>query len=853
MNVRSILTLTLVICILTSPVAVFAKKGEKNYNKGREYEKMQQWEQAAKEYALAVASNPSDTDYQLHYKRAMFNASQAYMVQGRALAEKGDYTGAYNAFSQAYGYDPTNELALSERARMLRLKQEKEEKDKKGPNAANVNPSIVSPGVFPQLPSNTTRSEQRRVINYSNVELESVIRSLAEQLNLNVVFDQTFPKRPISINLKDVTASQALDYIFISQGLFFQRLSRRTILVADAQQRRMFYQQLAIRTFYLANTDLEATRNIVQQILGQQGGIPTTVFANKFTNSLTIRSTPENLRLIGDIIKSIDKDRAEVVMDVNIYEVSRTDLLQLGNQINTQVPNGPEGQIGVASGLSVLGGADAVARAITSPLSSALGLAVTIPTANLIALQKRQNTRLLASTQVHAFDNEQTEANIGQRVPVQTAQTFPFYGGGATNTPGTAGGINTGFGGGGYPVINYEQTGLKLNFTPQVYPNMDVQVKMKIESTDIAGVSGSTNLTPTFINRTISGTARVQNNQTMMLASISQNKASDGRAGLPLLGLIPVLGRLFTAPTKNNDILDIVITVTPRVLRAPDITPDDEKIRPSGTLMMPTPESVESILIDAEREEQLASAREVSGKVNVQLPDATVAYVPAPKINGSVVSPKEALPTQTLDLTNAAPAAQSIDANNRTVPVAPTTKAVEAPVIVKPETKNTVKPEPVKPVFTPISTQKQPLVNTIVSGGEASLHFASSTQTMKVGEKRRFSLTLKTGVPVIQALLAFKFDPKVVAIRFKGVPQSTPFANAQDISMDPVGGGLFVTVAPPTNAKSITGEVTVLQFDVEAIAPGQSSISFNPELLSMIAANGGKMNLKYEAGQVIVK
>ena len=139
---------------------------------------------------------------------------------------------------------------------------------------------------------------------------------------------------------------------------------------------------------------------------------------------------------------------------------------------------------------------------------------------------------------------------------------------------------------GGFPVINYEPTGLTLKFTPQVFPNLDVQVKMNIESKDVLGAS---TLTPTFTERTMTGTARVQNNRTMMLASVSRISKRTAAKGLPFLGGLPILGRLFTSPTRDNRQIDIVITVTPRVLRAPAVTPRDEEMRPSGTLQSPTP------------------------------------------------------------------------------------------------------------------------------------------------------------------------------------------------------------------------------------------------------------------------
>src|SRR6185369_519885 len=282
--------------------------------------------------------------------------------------------------------------------------------------------------------------------------------------------------------------------------------------------------------------------------------------------------TAENVRLIGDLLQSIDKDRAEVVMDVSIYEVSRTDLLAFGNQIGT----GADFDVGGSPGFSILsdaatlGGQGVNVASIVGGVPTALAAAVVFPPSVFRAFRSKDNTKLVASTQVHAFNGEESTARIGQRVPVQTAQAYPF---GVQTSTGTN---NNGFPTGGFPVINYEPTGLTLKFTPQVFPNQDVQVKMSIESKDVLGAS---TLTPTFTERTITGTARVQNNRTMMLASVAQDVTSQGRQGLPILGLIPVLGRLFSSPTNDNRRIDIVIAVTPRVLRAPAVTPRDEEMR----------------------------------------------------------------------------------------------------------------------------------------------------------------------------------------------------------------------------------------------------------------------------------
>ena len=541
-NLRRLFALLALFACLIAPVAPVAhardKKGEKEYKRGIEHEAAQRWEQAAQEFALAVAAKPSNIEYQLHYRRAIFNASQSFMMKGRALAEREDYVGAYNAFRQSYGYDPVNQLALAEMERMMRLQRAKDERGKApgvpgttNPNNATTTASTRRIPAFYSSEAQRAQTAQEtapgavperlRIVNY-NGDLEGLIRKLAEDLNLNVVFDRDFRKQDISLNLRDVTTAQALDIIFQTRNLFFQRLSRRTLLIAD-QTKRQQYQPLELQTFYLKNiAPEEVQRQLPLMFPPQQGRGAIQVVANKGTNSVTVRDTPENMRIIADVINSLDKDRAAMVFDVQIYEVNRTDLLQLGGQL------GNTGNIGGTSSLVVPFGGNPTAllpRAsggATTLLPTALATGLIIPSLQLSALQKKDNTRLLESTQLHAFDNEDVEQRIGQRVPVQTASAFPF--GGAINNGGTGAG-GTGIGG-GFPVINYEPTGLTIKFSkPQVFPSadgdFDVQVQMKLESKDVIG---GTNEQPVFSERSLTGTSRIKNNQTLMLASVARNQ-----------------------------------------------------------------------------------------------------------------------------------------------------------------------------------------------------------------------------------------------------------------------------------------------------------------------------------------
>ena len=904
-----IVSLIMVVCLLALPVSALGKKGKDHFNRGMKHEQAQQWERAAQEFILAVAADPSNAEYQLHYRRAIFNASQMFMQQGRSLAEQRDYIGAYNAFRQAFGYDPVNQLAVSEMERMLRLQEVKEGKTPTTTANDNTKPDEAGTGGTPPGASTPrpqevvapARPEQVRVINY-NGDLKHYIRTLAEQLGLNVIFDkQTFAQpRNLDINLtQPTTTAKALDFIFLQENLFFQKLDRRTILVAD-QSRRPQYQQLVVRTFYISNADPDKAKALIGQALPASVGRPQSiVVSDPATNSLTVRDTAENVRLIGELLQSIDKLRAEVVMDVNIYEVSRSNLLQLGNQLGAGTFN-----LGGSPGMAVLtsnGTTDV--RQTGVDLRSIVGLSPTgaaaaliIPPSVLTAFQSKTNTRLLASTQVHAFNGEESTARIGQRVPVQTAQAYPFgvQTGTTTNT-------QTGFPSGGFPVINYEPTGLTLNFTPQVFPNLDVQVKMKIESKD---VSGASTLTPTFTERTLTGTARVQNNRTMLLASVSQDVQTNGRQGLPFLGGLPIIGRLFTSPTRDNRQVDIVITVTPRVLRAPDVTPRDEEMRPSGTLQSPTTGSLEAMLQETARDEQIAAARRIPKVVDVPLNDPSVTYEPAnlPAANQSVATnkttdtatqpqvttaaqTKETPTVQTQPAVLTTPATQTTD-TNREVATTPNDAAMPQPkaAATTNETETTPPPKmdvasaiksvvaPTTNVSTTASTKQDiaftPAVEQLAPKSDASaetsnnalnglieIRLSPGRTEMKPGEKQLIAIDFKSDTPISMAVLTLRFDPRVIKVN--AVLPGVIFVNAKTApiiaqSIDR-NGMLLVSITSTAGPIRATHEGSLLNIEVEAVGMGDSGLASGQANVNLVASDGRNTLVQIEPIKLTVK
>ncbi len=430
---------------------------------------------------------------------------------------------------------------------------------------------------------------------------------------------------------------------------------------------------------------------------------------------------------------------------------------------------------------------------------------------------------------------------------------------------------NTGFPTGGFPVINYEPTGLTLKFTPQVFPNLDVQVKMSIESKDVLGAS---TLTPTFTERTITGTARVQNNRTMMLASVSQDVQTNGRRGLPILGLVPILGRLFTSPTRDNRQVDIVIAVTPRVLRAPAVTPRDEEMRPSGTLQSPTTGSLEALIREADHDDQLAAARRLPRNANVVLPDR---------------EPEPFSPAKTEDL------ARNNQPNTQTVAATPTItntvatntsgagprQATPVPSLVK-----TQSPAEELPAFVPapksmVSSQSaaalaavntsdagianatltslpRPIETAVTSVSRrtrlAQLSLAPTNEVLKIGEKRRLAIALNTDVPLGLAVLALHFDPNVVRIQAVSPGNLFSPGNMPSLTQSIDQSGVcLVSISSLSGASALKGAGALIYIDIEGVAAGDAGLLFDKDTMHFVGVDAHDVTLDLIQGHTTVK
>jgi general secretion pathway protein D len=610
-SARALLACLLSVC-LALPVPVFAggnggNGGKKNFKEGVKYENNEQWDLAAEQYALAVAGEPGNAEYRLRLLRAMQMASLMFSARGDLLEARNDHSAAYNAYARAHTYDPTNERARTKMALMVEL-QKTEISGGEQAGHAQTSGNLTPAKFKDQIPPG--RGEVMQKVDYHGpASLKVVIDNLAHHLNLNVIFDDSFvDKGKFSLSLNDVTLADALDMVLMQSKLAFEQVDRRTIVVyADNQVNRQRFEKLAIKTFYLNNADLSETRTLLQAYIGPQR----LVNISKQLNALVIRATPSELAVAEELINSVDKNRSEVIIDINIYEVSNSTSLDIGNQLAgknlTMATPGNNADGTPASdtttALSTLGDLGGWGRAGASSLAGSflrlggggMGMIIGLPPSSLSLLQSRVTSKVLASLQVHSLDSEQNQTVVGRQIPYRTGSNFLT---GAIGTQPGSPGV-------GYTLdsISYRDIGLVIDLTPTITNEGYVQVKLKLESTNSESTGGDSSLTPILTKRSLNTISRVQDGVTAVIASIKQDLKGDSRTTIPVVGMIPILGRLFTTPRQSSDQSDIVITVTPHIIRTPEIKPEDHLARNYGTQQSGVMRRIEEVIQRAQAEE----------------------------------------------------------------------------------------------------------------------------------------------------------------------------------------------------------------------------------------------------------
>lgn len=537
---RGLRTLVLLMCA----VAILGCAARKAYHRAEQEMRRENFDLAVLGYSKALALDPGNTRYGVALERAKLRASAEHFDKGRRFANAQQWELAVAEYQQVLLMHPGHQYAASELQRAARELQRlaaapsELEQLKERARRADLGPPRLDP-----------RTNIPIVLNFRETEVGKIFEAISKASGINFIFDEkTDLDKPMTIDIGNVTMEKALDILLLQTKNFLKVIDEYTLLIApDTRQKRQEYEDQVIRTFFLSNADTKQVVTLLRSLLQSRQ-----IAENEKLNSLTIKDTPDKVAIAERILNANDKSKGEVIIDVELLEINRNTTRTIGLDLSSK-----------SLSLSFKDGKQSVALNDLNSLKQegnwTLGV---IPSVVLNLLKSDNDTKTIAKPQLRVSEGEQAEILIGDRVPIPTT---------SFNTSQTIGGNIV-------PITSftYQNVGITLQIEPRVHHNKEVTLKIQVEISQIASfVEATGGQQPIIGTRQIQTVIRLRDGETNLLAGLIQRSDQNGRAGLAGLSEIPGLGRLFSTNSRQSSETDIIMTLTPRIIRIPDITQED--------------------------------------------------------------------------------------------------------------------------------------------------------------------------------------------------------------------------------------------------------------------------------------
>jgi len=520
----------------------------KAYKRGVQAEREGDWDQAVLQYSEALKLEPDNLAYRLSLETARRQASKVHLNRAKQMTEEGNIEQAMVEFRLAIELDPANQLALIEmdkaRAQVEkeaeRLREKTEiEKLKEKVETEKAPPFYLSP-----------KSPEKITLSFPSNNLMEVYTALAKLSGINILFDPTIRDRKISFEVSNVSFQEALDSLVSSNGQFYKTINPTTIIIVpDNPNKRREYTEQVIRTFYLSNADVKDVLQQLRTVLGIRS-----ISADPQLNSVTIRDSADIITIAEKLIDRADKSKGEVIIDLEILEVNRTKLNEYGLLLSSY---------SITQGLAQ---EETGIRLSQIPYISQADWFLTIPSFTYTLLKQTSDTRLIAKPQLRITEGEKASLFIGEEIPIRVT----------TITPAQTIGVVT-------PIHSYQyrRVGIQIDLTPRVHHNNEVTLALMVKIESILGemVEGQ----PTFTSRMIESKIRLRDGETNLLAGLIRIEERKSLSGIPGLSDIPILGSIFSKELSQDVETDIVLTITPHIIKTPDITEEDLREIWAGT------------------------------------------------------------------------------------------------------------------------------------------------------------------------------------------------------------------------------------------------------------------------------
>ena len=513
-------------------------------NRADAHARVGEWDTAITYYQQVLKNDPGNRTARSKLLMAQTNASQFHRVHGTRLAKGGDLQRAQLELELAVRLDRTNQAAVVELRKVSEaLEAERRNRDNERTAIERaVEASMDAPPLIPELEHHAIGQMS---FDYRRAKIKDIYRAIGRLGGINILFDPDVDNPNSSFFLADVTYERALEILTTAHGHFYRVMSANTILIAgDSQQKRRQYEPQVMRTFYLSNSEAEQIASTLQTILGARQVMPTPAL-----NAVTIRDSAEVVEVAERMVKSLDKAGGEVLLNVEIFEVNRSVMDDYGLSL----------QPDYSTNASVNQTDSGISFADLGSLTTQDAF-LTIPSLRYQFMKQDSSFRLIAQPQLRASDGQVSSLLVGEQRPIISTTFNP------TST----------VGGNVVPISSteYRDVGIVIDATPRVHHDGTITLQLVLQVTAVQEGSGVLEQ-PVFTARTLTTTLRLMEGETNLLAGLLRDDERSVYTGLPILSKIPVLKQLFGSTSQAVLQTDIVMSITPYIVRMADITEAD--------------------------------------------------------------------------------------------------------------------------------------------------------------------------------------------------------------------------------------------------------------------------------------
>ena len=389
-------------------------------------------------------------------------------------------------------------------------------------------------------------------LDFRDANLKSVFEALSRGTGINFVFDREVKGDiKVTLSISNISIEDVIGVLTITNQLERKILNDNTVLIyPNTPAKQKDYLELSVKTFYLANAEAKSVFTMLKTVLKTKD-----LYADERVNSLTMRDTADAIRLAEKLIAAQDLAEPEVLLDVEVLEVKRSRLTEIGIDppgkfsVLNIVPN-PSTVVSTATGATTVVNNTLTSTQLTlDRLRNIAGSSIGIDSPSLNLRAESGDTNILANPRIRVKNRDKARILIGDRVPVIT----------------TTAAINVGVS----ESVSYLDVGLKLEVEPNVYLDNEVGVKVSLEVSNIVREvrSRSGSLTYQIGTRLATTNLRLKDGETQALAGLLSDEDRRASVGVPGMVDLPVLGRLFSSERNDRSKTEIVLLITPRVVR----------------------------------------------------------------------------------------------------------------------------------------------------------------------------------------------------------------------------------------------------------------------------------------------